>query len=543
MTTWLDPATLAQLAPLSIIILFLAAAATFISKKDTPQRLIAFAAVTAVLIFELLLLISVWDSPPQAVHLGGWEAPFGIVLMVDQLSALMLVVSSTISLAVLIFATGQDISDGDDEVPISVFYPTYLLLLAGVSNAFLAGDLFNLYVGFEILLMASYVLITINANTERIRAGVTYIVVSVMSSLLFLTAIGFIYASVGTINMADLSLKLPTLPVGTQMQLHLMLLIAFGIKAAVFPLSLWLPDSYPTAPAPVTAVFAGLLTKVGVYAIIRTETLLFPEGHLDTLLGVIAALTLIIGILGALAQGDIKRTLSFILISHIGYMIWGISLGNQLGMTSVVFYIAHHIIIQTGLFLVVGLIERRGGSSNVRRLGGLIKSAPFLALLYFIPAINLGGIPPFSGFLGKVGFIQATVDNGSTLAYVNAGVGVLVSLLTLLALARVWNKVFWRPAAEAEEPQEALVQAEKTGTAPDAKPVPASMTLSAVGLVTVGVALTLLASPLFALAERAAENLYQPDTYIKAVLGDKAPTRADYLHHHTQHNTPQEAQQ
>lgn len=335
---------LAQLAPLSIILLFMAAALTFISKKDKTQRLIAFFAVAVVLIFEILMLFSVWNLEPQTVFIAGWEAPFGITMVVDQLSALMLVVSSTISLAVLVFATGQNLEDEDDEVPISVFYPTYLMLLAGVSNAFLAGDLFNLYVGFEILLMASYVLITMNANTPRIRAGVTYVVVSVVSSLLFLTAIGFVYASVGTINMADLSLKLGTLPEGTQMQLHLMLLIAFGIKAAVFPLSLWLPDSYPTAPAPVTAVFAGLLTKVGVYAIIRTETLLFPGGQLSTLLGVVAGLTLLVGILGALAQGDIKRLLSFILISHIGYMIWGISLNNELGLTTVVFYIAHHIV-------------------------------------------------------------------------------------------------------------------------------------------------------------------------------------------------------
>lgn len=520
-----------QLAPLCVIILFAAAAITFISKRDAVQRRIAFAAVTLTLIFEALLLASVWDAEPQAVHLGGWQAPFGIVMVVDQLSALMLLVSSTISLAVLVFATGQNLQDEDDEVPISVFYPTYLLLLGGVSNAFLAGDLFNLYVGFEILLMASYVLIMMNANTPRIRAGVTYVVVSVVSSMLFLTALGFIYASVGTVNMADLSLKLATLPVGTQMQLHLMLLIAFGIKAAVFPLSLWLPDSYPTAPAPVTAVFAGLLTKVGVYAIIRTETLLFPDGDLSTLLGVVACLTLLVGILGALAQGDIKRLLSFILISHIGYMIWGISLSNELGLTTVVFYIAHHILIQTGLFMVVGLIERRAGATNTRRLGGLIKIAPVLALLYFIPAMNSGGIPPFSGFIGKVGLLQATVERGTTLAYVTAGVGLLASLLTLLALVRVWNKAFWRPAKEAEDPIPALVMAEHSEDPAhyESKPIPVSMMASTVSLVVLGALMTVFAGPLFHLADRASDNLFEPDRYISSVFGDQAPTRAQYL--------------
>lgn len=355
--------------------------------------------------------------------------------------------------------------------------------------------------------------------------------VSVVSSMLFLTALGFIYASVGTVNMADLSLKLATLPVGTQMQLHLMLLIAFGIKAAVFPLSLWLPDSYPTAPAPVTAVFAGLLTKVGVYAIIRTETLLFPDGDLSTLLGVVACLTLLVGILGALAQGDIKRLLSFILISHIGYMIWGISLSNELGLTTVVFYIAHHILIQTGLFMVVGLIERRAGSTNTRRLGGLIKIAPVLALLYFIPAMNSGGIPPFSGFIGKVGLLQATVERGTTLAYVTAGVGLLASLLTLLALVRVWNKAFWRPAKEAEDPIPALVMAEHSEDPAhyESKPIPVSMMASTVSLVVLGALMTVFAGPLFHLADRASDNLFEPDRYISSVFGDQAPTRAQYL--------------
>lgn len=523
-----------HLAPLCIIILFLASAITFaFARNDFMQKIIAFTAMVLTLALEVTLLISVWDSGPHTVHLGGWKVPFGIVMVVDQLSALMLVVSTAISLAVLIFATGQRLADDDDEVPISVFYPTYLLLLAGVSNAFLAGDLFNLYVGFEILLTASYVLMTMNANTPRIRAGVTYVVVSVVSSLLFLTSIGFIYASVGTVNMADLSLKLQTLPTGTQMQLHLMLLIAFGIKAAVFPLSLWLPDSYPTAPAPVTAVFAGLLTKVGVYSIIRTETLLFPGGELNTLLTFVAVLTLIIGILGALAQTDIKRLLSFILISHIGYMIWGIALGNQLGLATVLFYIAHHIIIQTGLFMVVGLIERRSGTANADRLGGLIKISPALALLYFIPAINLGGIPPFSGFIGKVGFLQASVEVGSWQAYLMAGTGVLVSLLTLLALARVWNKAFWRPAKEADRPMPVLLRAEhaegKARRQEKSKEIPFSMASATLGLVGLGVAITLIAHPLFQLAENGAQNLMDPDLYIQSAFQDEAPTRADYL--------------
>ena len=225
-----------------------------------------------------------------------------------------------------------------------------------------------------------------------------------------------------------------------------MLLIAFSIKAAVFPLSAWLPDSYPTAPAPVTAVFAGLLTKVGVYAIIRTQTLLFPGGALDDLLMWAGLATMVMGILGAVAQTDIRRMLSFTLVSHIGYMVFGIALGTAAGLAGAIFYVAHHIAIQTTLFLVAGLIERQGGSTSVNRLGGLAKRSPLLAVLFFVPAMNLAGIPPFSGFIGKLGLLQAGVADGSPLALTLVAGGVVTSLLTLLAVARVWTRAFWRPA-------------------------------------------------------------------------------------------------
>ncbi|WP_030015298.1 Na+/H+ antiporter subunit D [Curtobacterium sp. S6] len=537
-----------ELAPAAVVLPLLAAGLNFtLYKFPNAQRLLSIIAMIVILALEITLLISTWGTGPQAVTLGGWAAPFGIVMVVDQLSSLMLVVSTVVSFAVLIYATGQGLADGDGDAPISVFYPTFLVLLAGVSNAFLAGDLFNLYVGFEILLTASYVLLTMSGTAPRIRAGVTYTVVSVISSMLFLISIGMIYAALGTVNMADIAAKAPDLPVGTQLQLHLMLLVAFGIKAAVFPLSLWLPDSYPTAPAPVTAVFAGLLTKVGVYAIIRTETLLFPGGTVDNLLAFVAAATLIVGILGALTQSDIKRTLSFILISHIGYMIWGISLSTPEGLMAVVFYVAHHIVIQTSLFMVVGLIERRGGSANTDRLAGLAKIAPILGILYFIPAMNLGGIPPFSGFLGKVGLIDASVRAGTWQGYALAGVGVFVSLLTLLTLARIWNRVFWRKPEDAEFPDPILLAKDQDGNygvrtsgelsvesrrykGRDVTLLPRPMIGSTIGLVAVGVAITLLAGPLFDLSDQAANNLSNPQTYIEAVLGHDRAAAAEGGH-------------
>ena len=296
-------------------------------------------------------------------------------------------------------------------------------------------------------------------QAQRIRAGVTYVVVSVLSSVVFLIAIAMIYAATGTVNMADLAVKLGELPTDVQMVLHVLLLVGFGIKAAVFPLSFWLPDSYPTAPAPVTAVFAGLLTKVGVYAMIRTETLLFPGEHVNALLLVVAALTMVVGILGALAQTDIKRILSFILVSHIGYMIFGLGLATEAGLAATVYYVAHHITVQTALFLVTGLIENRAGTANIDRLGSLAKVSPFVSVLFLVPALNLGGIPPFSGFLGKVGLLRGGVEQATPLAYTLVGVSLLVSLLTLLVVVRVWTRAFWRRVEDVEHPPAQLVAA------------------------------------------------------------------------------------
>ncbi|MHA7268618.1 Na+/H+ antiporter subunit D [Arthrobacter sp. HLT1-20] len=536
----------ASLAPLAVVLPFLGAAWAFVLiRHPRAQRRVSLGTLTITLALEVYVLANVWHSGPIAVQLGGWAPPFGIVMVADQFSSLLLVVSSAVSLAVLAYATGQGAADGEESGPVSVFHPTYLILVAGVSNAFLAGDLFNLYVGFEILLTASYVLMTLGGTGSRIRAGITYVVVSVVSSLLFLIAIAMIYGATGTVNLADLAIKLGELDPGTQHLLHVLLLVAFGIKAAVFPLSFWLPDSYPTAPAPVTAVFAGLLTKVGVYAIIRTETLLFPTDHFNSVLLVVALLTMVVGILGAIAQTDIKRMLSFTLVSHIGYMIFGVALSSVIGLAATIFYVIHHITIQTSLFMVTGLVERRGGNSSIMRLGGLAKLSPILAVLYFIPAMNLAGIPPFSGFLGKLGLLQAGVANGSPLAYALVVGGVVASLLTLLVVARVWNRVFWRSTADAEDPDPVLLS-----TAPDASgresmralrtskhvdategrfsgedevPIlPKMMIYSTMGLVVLGLAMTVFAGPLFDLSQDAATSMLERTAYIEAVLGQGA---------------------
>jgi multicomponent Na+:H+ antiporter subunit D len=559
------------LAPLPVLLPLLGAAgALLVSGHPTYQRTLSTTVLTAVLVVSLVLLFVADAEGASAVSVGGWPVPLGIVLVVDRLSALMLVVASTVALGVLVFAVGQGAADGSEETPLSIFHPTFLVLVAGVSNAFLAGDLFNLYVGFEILLMASYVLLTLGGTAARIRGGITYIVVSLTSSLVFLAAIGLVYAATGTVNMAQLAVRLGELPEGIQVLLQSMLLIAFGIKAAVFPLSAWLPDSYPTAPAPVTAVFAGLLTKVGVYAIIRTQTLLFPGGALDDLLLWAALATMLVGILGAVAQSDLRRMLSFTLVSHIGYMVFGIALGTAAGLAGAIFYVAHHIAIQTTLFLVAGLVERQGGTTSIDKLGGLARRSPLLAVLFFVPAMNLAGIPPLSGFIGKLGLLQAGVADGSAGALALVAGGVVTSLLTLLAVARVWTRAFWRspnqsPAEEtaaaaaaasvqrhrpasadgagspdgtaspdgpartalqdAWRRHTAVATAAEPGLPPAAgavralRPLPRTMVGATAALVALTVALTGLAGPLYGLADRAATDLLERAPYILAVFG------------------------
>jgi multicomponent Na+:H+ antiporter subunit D len=520
------------LIPLPVLVPTAGAAVTLIAgRRPRLQRAVTLAALSTVVVISAALLYLADRTGTLALDVGGWGqrqpgmGPLGITLVVDRLSALMLVVSSIVLLTVVVYAIGQGIRDGDERQPVSIFLPTYLALATGVCMAFLAGDLFNLFVGFEVLLSASFVLLTIGASADRVRAGIGYVMVSLMSSLIFLFGIALIYAAAGTLNMAELAVRVDGMSVGTRNAMFAVLLVAFGIKAAVFPLSAWLPDSYPTAPAPVTAVFAGILTKVGIYAIIRAHSLLFPGAGLDPMLLVAALLTMLVGILGAIAQSDIKRLLSFTLVSHIGYMVFGVALSNQAGMSGAIYYVAHHIVVQTTLFLATGLIERQGGASTLRRLGGLAAN-PLLALVFLLPALNLGGIPPFSGFIGKVALLRAGTLDGSVLAWLLVAGGLMTSLLTLYAVSRVWTKAFWRPRVDA--PDGELVAARAAVLLDDIEDVtfddrddvgrmPIGMLAPTVALIIVGLGLTVLAGPIFAYSDRTAAEVLDRAQYISAV--------------------------
>ena len=517
---------MSALVPLPVMLPMLGAGICLIfGRSARAQRIVSLVVLAAVVVVSAVLLWQTDANGPHAVDVGGW-GQLGISLVADRLSALLLVVSSIVTLCVLAYSFGQGIVEFGRDTPLSVYHPTYLVLVAGVSNAFLAGDLFNLYVGFEVLLAASYVLITLGGTPTRVRAGTTYVIVSLLSSLVFLVAIALVYAAAGTVNLAALASRMDELPDGVALILQLMLLTAFGIKAAVFPLGSWLPDSYPTAPAPVTAVFAGLLTKVGVYAMIRVQTLLFPDSPLEGLLLVAALLTMVIGILGAVAQSDIKRMLSFTLLSHIGYMIFGLALATTLdspvALSGAVYYVIHHITVQTTLFLVAGLIEIRAGSTNLDLIGGLARLSPMLAVVFFVPAMNLAGIPPFSGFLGKVALLRGGVADGGWLAYVLVVGGVVTSLLTLYAMAKVWNRAFWQsppdsvgtPAEGALHGSDAIVDEEVDV---QSSTLPVSMLVPTAALVIVGLVFTVAAGPLFDITERSAHELRERTPYISAV--------------------------
>lgn len=530
LTTWITPEVFHLLLPLPTVLPMCAAAACLAGSRRTRfQSMIAMSTLAALVIVALVMVIAADIYGPAVVHIGGWASPVGISLVADRLGTLMLLISAVVLSAVMTFALGQGIGEASKEQPVSIFLPTYLALTAGVNNAFLAGDVFNLFVGFEILLAASYVLLTIGGNSGRIRAGVSYVIVSMVSSAIFLFAIALTYAATGTLSLAHIAVRMRDVPTATAVTIFSIFVVAFGVKAAIFPLSSWLPDSYPTAPAPVTAVFAGILTKVGVYALIRFHTLVFPGGHLDTVLMWSGLLTMLVGIFGAIAQSDIKRLLSFTLISHIGYLVFAISLSTPAGLSGAIYYVMHHILVQTTLFLIVGIIERQAGSSSLRRLGSLASRYPLLTIAFFIPALNVSGIPPLSGALGKIAIVQAALQSPTSLQWLAIASTAVTSLLTLYVIVRVWTKAFWRPRADSPEGHlssarpEMLVE-ENQDVHIDHRvgvgKVPVSMFIPVAGLIAASSLMTITAGPLFGVTDRAAEQLFNADTYISAVLGE-----------------------
>lgn len=465
------------------------------------QRWLSLAGAAAHLGVSVWLLFEVHRHGIQTTQMGGWPAPFGITLVSDLFSAIMLILAGFMSLAVLVYSLGSM----DKRRESFGYYPLFHMLLMGVSGSFLTGDIFNLYVWFEVMLISSFALLSLGGEPPQIEGSIKYVTLNLAASAILLSSIGLVYGLAGTLNMADLALKLDRIPeTGLKSMLAVLFMIAFGLKAAVFPLFFWLPASYHTCPVPVSAIFAGLLTKVGVYVLIRAFTLIFVHdaGYTHSLLLWISLLTMITGVLGALAQNEFRRILSFHIVSQIGYMVLGLALYTPLAVAGAIFYITHHIIVKTNLFLVSGVAHRLGGSFELKELGGLNALRPALGVLFLIPALSLAGLPPLSGFFAKLALVQAAISGEMFWA---AGIALAVSLLTLLSMMKIWNEAFWKPAPQALNPA----------------PVGAALLGPVVFLALTTVVIGFSAGPLFELSEAAARQLLDRQGYVQAVLGGR----------------------
>ena len=393
------------LFPIIIPLLFATILLLF-PKKTGMQRIFAAAGAALTFIAGLFLLAKVYTDGVQAVTLGSWAAPFGISMVSDLFSVLLVLSSSLITLFV-IFYSFPTIGGLREK---SYYYPAVLFLMTGVNGAFTTGDIFNLFVFFEVLLMASYMLIVHGGTKPQLRETIKYLLVNVISSALFVAAVAYLYSVTGTLNMADLAVKIPQIEEATGILtvIAVMFLIVFGFKAAIFPLYFWLPGAYHAPPTPILALFGALLTKVGVYAIMRTYTLFFTmnTGFTHELLGIIAILTILAGCVGALAYFDVKKIIIYNIIIAVGVILFGVSQLNEAGVEGAIFYLLHDMLIKAALFFLVGIVAVLFGTTNLRKMGGLIKTRPVLGWTYLIAAFGLAGIPPLSGFPGKLLIVQ-----------------------------------------------------------------------------------------------------------------------------------------
>jgi multicomponent Na+:H+ antiporter subunit D len=505
----MNPLTLCILVPL------ITAVACLLAVRSTAaQKLFGVTGMVALLLVSLWLMAEVSDGTIHVVEFGNWAAPFGIVFVADLLSAIMVLVSAITGLAVAVYS----LADVDASRVRHGFFAFLHFMMMGVCGAFLTGDIFNMFVWFEVMLISSFVLMCLGGEKQQMEGAVKYVVLNLLSSSLFLAACGILYGQTGTLNLADLAGKSRELMHPSMLTMTAMLfLVAFGLKAAVFPLFFWLPASYHTPPVAVSAVFAGLLTKVGVYALMRVFTLVFTGDLLFThgLLLAIAGFTMITGVLGAVVQFDFRRLLSFHIVSQIGYMVMGLALFTPLALAGCVFYLFHHIVVKSNLFLISGITQRYGGTFQLKKLGGFCAAMPWLAILFFIPAMSLGGIPPLSGFFAKFAVVKASLA-GDTMfgpwAVVLGVVALAVGLLTLFSMTKIWSEVFWKAVPEG-------------GQAIDVNALPfcdkACLFAPVVVLALLTLSIGFFPQFYFDFAERAAAQLLAPERYIEAVIGGR----------------------
>lgn len=468
------------------------------------QQWIGFSGSLLQLALAVYLAYKVKTQGILVLHTGNWEAPFGISLVIDAFSSIMLLFTGIIAVSISIYS--MDAIDRQRQS--FFFFPMVQALLMGVNGAFATGDIFNLYVWFEVMLTAAFVLITLGGERKQLNGSIKHVSINLVASLFFLAGIGLLYGKTGTLNMADLAQRLSVADNNILMNTSAVLFfVAFSIKAAVFPFFFWLPASYHTPPVAITALFSGLLTKVGVYAMIRFYTLFFVQDKLfwHPLFLWIGGFTMVIGVLTAASQSDIRKILSFHIISQIGYMIMGLGIFTVSGIAGAIFFMGHNIIAKTNTFLVGGLINRLTGSYDLKKIGGLYKARPWLAILFIIPAFGLAGVPPLSGFFGKLILISAGFNAGE---YVISSIALAVGLFTLFSMVKIWNEAFWKPRHEGLPLLEAVN-----------RNLPVSMVIPVVFLGLITLTMGFAVKPILEIAMNAAEQLLDPEIYINAVMG------------------------
>ncbi|TWM68436.1 Na(+)/H(+) antiporter subunit D [Bacillus paralicheniformis] len=470
----------------------------FMNKSIVLMR--AFSAISSIaaIAAAAVLVQTVYTDGIQTLYLGGWKPPFGISLVADQFASLLALTTAIIGFLTILYSF-RSIGEKRERF---FYYPAVQFLLAGVSGAFLTGDLFNLFVFFEVLLMASYVLIVIGGTKIQLRESLKYIVFNIISSALFVIGVAYLYAVTGTLNMADLSVRISESgQTGLITVIAVLFLIVFGLKGGIFPLYFWMPGSYYAPPAAVSALFGALLTKVGLYAITRVFTLIFTQDAAFThqLMVWLAALTIIFGVIGSIAYWDVQKIIIYNIVTAVGVILFGIAANTPASIEGSVYYLIHDMIIKGALFMLGGALFALTGTNNLKKMSGLIKNHPVLGWMFMISAVSLAGVPPFSGFIGKLKIAEGGFLSGE---FVITLLMLLSSLLVLYSVMKIFINGFWGDEQE---------------DAPAKRPLKGYMYPAAVLLflsLAIGLGTELIA-PYF---HQAADTLVNPEKYIEAVL-------------------------
>jgi multicomponent Na+:H+ antiporter subunit D len=466
-------------------------AACAVIPNVTIRRILTAAGILTTGAVGVAALIATQGGEVLVSRVGGFPAPFAITLVADAFAALMLVVFAVVSGTSLVFAAVK----GEDEAP--RYHAAALALVAAAAGATLTADLFNLFVWIEVLLLASYVLLTLGATPARVRAGTIYVATNFLGSTAFLAGVALVYATAGTVNIGELrgaGLDSGAIAIGTTL-----ILIALGVKAAVVPVHSWLPRSYPVATPGVAALFSGTLTKVGIVALYRIVWVVFDGGApLRTPLLVLAVVTMVVGVLAALGRSSMRGILASHMVSQIGYLLLALGIGTQAAIAAGIFFLAQYIGVKAGLFLVAGAVEAESGTDDLDRVGGIARRRPWLAAAFLVVALSLAGLPPLSGFVAKFALIRAAFLDGT---YWLGAAAISVSLLTLLSMIKIWNGAFWGSGRERVESADGAW----------------SLAAPAMFLAVVTIALGVGAEGLWAITDRAARALTDVAAYSGAV--------------------------